>query len=271
LRERPRIVTVTEAGEWGVVRIDHIELATWSAASPPRIPMKRTLATVLLLAVGRTATAQLYFAGPNPGQNVPRQVYQPGQVAVSTTPGLVPTPVYANPPAQGLTVVGGQPLGTYQPGQVAITGVQPGGYTSGGTMTNTSSYNGSASSDGSAAQSFSSAFAPSGLGDAAGAGVDAAFGLTGNQTSYRQPYGQRPTYGGQFYNVQQPRQPTYGSQFYNAQRPQQPTYSSQYYNAQRPQQPTYSSQYYNVQQPQQPNRNQPYFQPRLYSSFQHQR
>ena len=218
--------------------------------------MKKTLATVLLLAVGRTATAQLYFAGPNPGQNVPRQVYQPGQVAVSTTPGLVSTPVYANPPAQGLTVVGGQPLGTYQPGQVAITGVQPGGYTSGGTMTNTSSYNGSASSDGSAAQSFSSAFAPSGLGDAAGAGVDAAFGLTGNQTSYRQPYGQRPTYGSQFYNVQQPRQPTYGSQFYNAQRPQQPTYSSQYYN---------------VQQPQQPNRNQPYFQPRLYSSFQHQR
>src|SRR4051812_20525615 len=109
---------------------------------------------MLLLTVGRTATAQLYFASSNPGQNVPRYVYQPGQVA--------------------------------------ITGVQPGGYTSGGTMTNTSSYNGSASSDGSAAQSFSSGFAPSGLGDAVGAGVDAAFGLTGNQTTCRQPYGQQP-------------------------------------------------------------------------------
>ncbi len=206
--------------------------------------MKRTLATVLLLAIGRPAAAQLYFAGPNPGQNVPPQVYQPGQVAVSTTPGPVSTPVYANPPAQGPTVVGGQPLGTYQPGQVAITGVQPGGYASSGTMTNTSSYNGFTSSDGSAAQSFSSAFAPSGLGDAVGAGVNA-FGLTGNQTSYRQPYGQ--SYG---------QRPTYGSQFYNVQRPQQLTYGSQFYNVQRPQQPTW---------------NQPYFQPRLYSSFQHQR
>jgi hypothetical protein len=202
--------------------------------------MKKTLATVLLLAVGRTAAAQLYFAGPNPGRNVPTQGYQPGQVAVSRTPGPVRNPAYASPPAQGPTVVGGQPLGTYQPGQVAITGVQQGGYTSGGTMTNTSSYNGVAGSDGSAAQSFSAAFAPSGLGDAIGAGVDAAFGLTGNQTSYRQPYGQ--SYG---------QRPTYGSQYYNVQRPQQPTYGSQYYNVQRPQQPTW---------------NQPYLQPRQYSS-----
>ena len=229
--------------------------------------MKRTLATVLLLAIGRTAAAQLYFAGPNPGQNVPPQIYQPGQVAVNTTPGPVSTPVYANPPAQGPTMVDGQPLGTYQPGQVAITGVQPGGYTSRGTMTNTSSYNGFTSSDGSAAQSFSSAFAPSGLGDAVGAGVDA-FGLTGNQTSYRQPYGQ--SYG-QPYGQSYGQRPTYGSQFYNVQRPQQPTYGSQFYNVQRPQQPTYGSQFYNVQRPQQPTLNQAYFQPRLYSSFQHQR
>ncbi len=182
--------------------------------------MKRTLATVLLLAIGRTAAAQLYFAGPNPGQNVPPQVYQPGQVAVSTTPGPVSTPVYANPPAQGPTVVGGQPLGTYQPGQVAITGVQPGGYTSRGTMTNTSSYNGFTSSDGSAAQSFSSAFAPSGLGDAVGAGVDA-FGLTGNQTSYRQPYGQWPTV-----NPTANVQPTVASSTMSSDRSSRPTVAS---------------------------------------------
>src|SRR5690349_11956998 len=138
--------------------------------------MKRTLMTMLVLTMGRTAAAQLYFAGPNPGQNFPRQVYQPGQVAVGTTTGLVTAPGYANPPPQGPAVVDGQPLGTYQPGQVAITGVPSGrGYTYGGTTTNTSSYNGFTSSDGSAAQSFGSAFAPSGLGDAVGAGVSAAF------------------------------------------------------------------------------------------------
>src|SRR4051812_17473028 len=133
--------------------------------------MKKILATLLLLAVGRTAAAQMYFAGPDPAHNFPRPVYQPGQVAISTSPSS--TPVYTNPAAQNFTVVGNQPLGTYQPGQVAITGVQQGGYTASGTTTITSSYNGFTSSDGSAAQSFGSAFAPSGLGDAVGAGVAA--------------------------------------------------------------------------------------------------
>jgi hypothetical protein len=118
---------------------------------------------------------------------------------------MAPAPVYASPPAQGTTVVNGQALGTYQPGQVAITGVQPGG----------------------------------------------AYGLTGNQTAYVQPYGQ---------------QPTYGSQYYVAQRPQRPSYGSQYYGVQHPQQPTYGSQYYSVQHPQ-PSYGQPYLQPRLYSSI----
>jgi hypothetical protein len=220
-----------------LARNGNIERATWSVALPPRGPMKKTVATLLVLVVARTAPAQMYFAGPDPAHNFPRQSYQPGQVAVSTNPGSIP--VSANPPAQNVSVVGNQPLGTYQPGQVAITGVQQGGSASGGTTTVTSSYNGFTSSDGSGAQAFSSAFAPSGIGDAVGAGVSAAFGLTGTQTSYRRPFIQQPTYGSQYYNMQRPQQPTYGSQYYNMQRPQQPTYGGQ-----------------------------PHFPPRLYSSFQ---
>jgi hypothetical protein len=141
------------------------------------------LATTFLIGSAACADAQLWFAGPPDQQGRP-QTYAPGTVAIQTQPGTY----YAPAPAGGPTYTGGQPLGTYQPGQVAISAQSGGGPTSGGTTTIKSSYNGMAQSNGQGAEGFATAFAPSPLGDAAGAAAGAMFGLTGGQTAYRQPY-----------------------------------------------------------------------------------